>query len=161
MVCSFTGHRSIAESHRGAISGLISRAVEYAYSEGCREFLSGGAIGFDTLAAREVIRFRISHPDVRLVMVLPCVNQDERWSESQRDAYGYLLRNADETVYVSEAYTPTCMKERNAYLAEHADMLVAYVGKSASGAAQTVRMAERLNKRIYNLYPTLERNLNK
>lgn len=154
--CAFTGHRQIATAHRAAVGGLIARAIAYAYSEGCRSFLSGGAVGFDTLAAREVVRFRISHPDVRLILVLPCINQDEHWSARDKDAYEYLLGVADEIRYISDGYTDDCMKRRNLALAEGADILIAYVGRSASGAGQTVRMADRLGKRVYNLYPTLD-----
>lgn len=156
-VCSFTGHRSVKATHKNRISSLIARAVEYAYKQGCRDFFSGGAIGFDTLAAREVVRFRMSHSDVRLVLVLPCVNQDERWSEGDRSNYEYILNVSDEVVYIADEYTDSCMRERNFRLASSADILIAYVSRSNSGAAQTVRMAEKMGKEIYNLYPTLEK----
>ena len=158
--CSFTGHRTIKPEHRAKMPDMLTRAINYAYKEGCRDFLSGGAIGFDTLAAREVIRFRISHPDVRLVMILPCISQDDRWTEAQRNAYSYVLSNADETVYVNEEYTSGCMRERNFVLADRADILISYVGYSKSGSAQTETMAKRLGKRVYNLYPNLDREEN-
>ena len=158
MICSFTGHRIIVSAHKERFSQLLARAVEYAYNEGCRTFLSGGAIGFDTEAARAVLLFRMSHPDVKLIMLLPCISQDERWSEEQRDAYRYILRAADSVEYVSEEYTPDCMKKRNLRLAEACDILIAYVGRSNSGSAQTMRFAQKMEKRVYNLYPTLEKN---
>lgn len=157
MVCSFTGHRQIESELRVALIELLGRAIEYAYGEGCREFICGGAVGFDTLAAREVIRFRMRHTDVRLILALPCIEQDLKWSDAQKSAYGFTLSAADEVIYISDSYTKTCMAERNRYLADRCDMLIAYVGRSTSGAGQTVRMAERLNKRIYNLYPTLHK----
>ena len=157
LCCSFTGHRRIKPEHMKKMPDLLTRAIKFAYSEGCRDFFSGGAVGFDTLAAREVIRFRISHPDVRLVMLLPCISQDERWSPSQRDAYSYVLKNADEVIYVSEDYTSDCMRKRNLVLAERCDVMISYVSYAKSGSAQTENMARRLEKRVYNLYPTLER----
>ena len=111
--CSFTGHRRIKPQHLRKMPELISRAVAYAYSEGCRNFYSGGAVGFDTLAAREVIRFRISHPDVRLIMLLPCETQSERWSGLQKSSYEYILSASDEVIYISGEYTDTCIRERN------------------------------------------------
>ena len=134
--CSFTGHRRIMPQHSDKLPVLLARAISYAYENGCRTFIAGGAIGFDTLAAREVIRFRISHPDVTLKLALPCVNQEVSWTEAQKSAYSYTLASADEIIYISEEYTDTCMKERNRYLAEHADILIAYVSRSASGAGQ-------------------------
>ncbi len=154
--CSFTGHRLIKSEHLNKLPELLSRAIAFAYGEGCRNFYCGGAIGFDTFAAREVLRFRISHPDVRLVLILPCLSQAEKWSAAQKAAYEYILSAADETVYVSEEYTDSCMRDRNMRLVEAADILVAYVSNRRSGSAQTARMAAQAGKKVYNLYPALE-----
>lgn len=155
-ICSFTGHRRIAAAHAPYMADLLARSVGYAYSEGCRDFMTGGALGFDTLAADAVLHLRETHPDVRLILCLPCRNQDVDWSESQRRKYREIAERADEVIYVSDRYTPTCMRERNLVLAERCDILIAYVGYSASGSAQTARMAERLGRRVYNIYPSLD-----
>ena len=157
MVCSFTGHRQIEAEKREMLTELLGRAIGYAYTEGCRTFITGGAIGFDTLAAKEVIRFRMLHRDVKLVLALPCMEQDAKWNSVQKNSYNFTLGEADEVIYTSEAYTKTCMAIRNRYLAESADILISYLGKANSGSAQTVRMAEKLVKRIYNLYPALHK----
>ena len=102
--CSFTGHRVIEPRHVDEIIALLDRAVAYAYSVGVRTFYSGGAIGFDTMAARAVVKFRLMHPDVSLVMLLPCADQDSRWSASQQGGYQYLLSVANEVVYLSDGY---------------------------------------------------------
>ena len=158
MVCSFTGHRQIKTEHKAGLPALLEKAIAFAYGKGVRTFMCGGAVGFDTYAAREVIKFRITHPDVSLVLVLPCVDQDKLWSERERDAYFYTLSVADEVVYTSEEYTKDCMQKRNYKLVKEADIVISYVGASRSGAAQTVRIAEKLGREIYNLYPTLEKN---
>lgn len=156
--CAFSGHRKIEYSRQASVRDHLARAISYAYGEGCREFYCGGAIGFDTIAAREVIRFRMSHPDVKLILYLPCIDQDAKWSEWQSDAYEYVLSSADEVRYVSDEYTKTCMKKRNQALAEVADILVVYIGYSTSGSAQTARMAEKLGKQVFNLYPSVHKD---
>ena len=158
-VCSFSGHRIVKKEHEGALSGLLMRAIEYAYVAGCRRFLSGGAVGFDTYAARAVIAYRDTHPDVRLVLVLPCKNQSDRWSYSDKRQYEEILSLADDVIYLSDTYTDDCMRKRNMRLAEEADILIAYVNRLNSGSAQTVRMAK--GKEIYNLYYALEKRENK
>ena len=150
--CSFTGHRQIVPGHRRALTDLVDRAIDYAYAEGCRVFYSGGALGFDTVTAQRVRIFRDSHPDVRLVLLLPCMGQDEHWSWSQKLSYEGLLRSADEVVFVSEQYTSDCMRRRNFALVERADMLIAYCGRLQSGAGQTLSMAKKKGIPIYNLY---------
>ena len=156
-VCAFTGHRQIKTEHTERLASLVYRAIIYAYEQGCRDFISGGAVGFDTLAAREVLRFRFSHPEVRLLLYLPCQNQNEHWSSRATDAYEHLLASANEVRYINEFYTTDCMRERNEAMVKAADMIIAYAGKYSSGAGQTVRLAEKMNKTVYNLYPSLER----
>ena len=158
LVCSFTGHRKIEPHHEGKIDTLVMRAIEYAYGRGCRAFYTGGAVGFDTVAAKQVILFRMSHPDVRLTVLVPCREQSERWSDRQKQMYDYCLSSADFVEYVSEAYTDDCMKKRNQRLVDAADTVIAYASHSRSGAGQTVRMAQRAGKTVYNLYPTLEKS---
>lgn len=155
--CSFTGHRTIPQEHIAPLVDLLDRAIAYAYAEGCRTFFSGGAVGFDLLAARRVLLFRISHPDARLVMLLPCLGQEEKWSPVQRERYYQVLRDADEVEYLADAYDGNCMRRRNAALVSRADMLVAYVSRRSSGAGQTLHMAERKSIAIYNLYPSIVR----
>ena len=154
--CSFTGHRRIESRHFGKIDDLIDRAIAYAYGEGCRKFYVGGALGFDTLAAKRVLLFRMSHPDAELYVIVPCKTQSDGWSASQISAYEYILANADAVEYLNDEYTDGCMRERNQRLVDLSDIVIAYVSRYNSGAAQTVRMAERAGKRVYNLYPSLE-----
>lgn len=157
ITCAFTGHRNVKDSHKQALPDLLSRAIGYAYDKGCRRFITGGALGFDTVAAREVIRFRLSHPDVFLVLFLPCLDQDSGWSIGQKNSYEYVLSSADEVKYVSESYDKTCMKRRNQAMAEECDIMISYVSRDYSGAAQTMRMAIALGKETYNLYPKLDK----
>lgn len=155
--CSFTGHRIIPKEHLEYVKKKLNGGINYAYENGCRIFHTGGALGFDTLAAQAVIAFRASHPNVRLVLVLPCREQADGWTEPQRAEYEKILKSADSVIYISENYHKDCMRVRNAYLAQNADMLLSYVYKARSGAAQTVRMAERLNVKIFNLCPKFDK----
>lgn len=153
--CSFTGHRKIEYSRIAPLEELLGRAVDYAYSQGCRSFYCGGAIGFDTMAAKAVLEKRIFHRDIRLIIVMPCEEQTLGWSDRNKDIYDYILSEADECICISKEYTKSCMRERNLYLAERCDMLVAYVGRNNSGSSQTLRFAESLGKTVYNLYKKL------
>ena len=158
-VCSFTGHRTVKTGHVSALPGLVDRAIAYAYDRGARVFLAGGAVGFDTLAASRVILFKLTHPDIRLELILPCLDQTEGWSAADRERYDFVLSRADEVEVISDSYFKGCMKKRNERLAMRADMLIAYADgvKPYSGTMQTVRMANARGIEVYNLYPTLEK----
>ena len=151
--CAFSGHRMVAREAVSPLIALLRRAIAYAYEKGCRTFFCGGAIGFDTYAAKEVILFRVKHPDVRLVLLIPCADQAEGFSPSQRAAYDYILSEADEAVILAEAYHRGCMQRRNRALVENADMLICYVGKDTGGSAQTMRLAREKGIAVHNLFP--------
>lgn len=150
--CSFTGHRIIAANDLARVKDLVDRAINYAYDNGVRTFNCGGALGFDTLAALAVLKKKEVCPDVRLVIYIPCADQSARWRKRDVDIYNSILERADECILVSERYDADCMRRRNERLAENCDMLIAYVGKEMSGAAQTVRIARSLGKTVYNLF---------
>ena len=153
MTCSFTGHRVIPHAHKAALTELLDRGISYAYKEGCRTFCLGGALGFDTLAAERVIAFRLSHADVSLSLILPCKDQAGKWDGADVTRYREILLAADSVEYIAEYYTDSCMRERNQALVDRADMVIGYVGRARSGAAQTMRMAQRRGIPFYNLYP--------
>ena len=150
--CSFTGHRIIDEKYIKPLEELLVRAIDYVYSQGCRNFYCGGAIGFDTMAAKAVISARMKKPDMRLIIVIPCKSQADKWSERERSVYEFVLASADEVVYVSEEYTDDCMRRRNQHLVDVCDVLIAFSGKARSGSAQTVRMAVAKERIVYNLH---------
>lgn len=154
--CAFTGHRIIARTHRTRIRGLVARAIRYAYSEGCRTFYNGGAIGFDLLSAEVFEELKNELPDARLVMLLPCLNQDAKWSFSDRLTYQRIVNAADEVVCLSPAYYNGCMQARNRELVRRSDIVIAYLGRDSGGTAQTVKMARDRGLEVLNLYPALE-----
>ena len=156
--CSFTGHRKIKAEHRGELVSLLDRAIAYMYENGCRDFYAGGALGFDTLVAKQVIAFRIAHRDVRLHLVIPCQNQSASWSENDVRMYEYTLNVADTVEYISDRYFSGCMLRRNDRLIELSDATVAYYdGSERGGTAYTVRNAKKKGKTVFNLYPQLEK----
>ncbi len=155
IACSFSGHRHIPKEHEAGVRDLLARAVAYAYGEGCRTFYTGGALGFDTMAAEEIVRFRLSHRDARFIVLIPCPGQEDGWSEWAKEHYRFLLASADEVEYVSSSYYRGCMQKRNRALVERAQMLVCYVSHEKSGASQTAAMARKAGLRVYNLYPAL------
>ncbi len=150
--CSFTGHRYIPPESQMKLESRLMDAIEYVYREGCRNFYCGGALGFDTVAAKLVIQFKFKHRDVKLIMAIPCRDQDAKWSYAQKNMYEYILSSADEIIFISDEYTDDCMRRRNMYLADVCDVLIAYSGRENSGSAQTMRMAEKLGKTVYNLF---------
>ena len=104
--CCFTGHRRISPQDGLWLRRMLRQEILRMAQEGVRSFLAGGALGFDTMAAQEVLRMRAEYlPDLELVLVLPCVGQEEKWRQRDAAVYRALLRQADQVVYMGQGYT--------------------------------------------------------
>jgi uncharacterized phage-like protein YoqJ len=156
MVCCFTGHRVIEESHIYRLPELLSHTLERLISRGVTTFRAGGALGFDTIAALKVLEKKKSNPDVRLELMLPCRNQAEGWTERERFVYSYILERADKVTYAEERYVSGCMYKRNRMLVDGADYCVAFLSKNEGGTAYTARYALSKDVELINLYYEME-----
>ena len=145
MTCCFTGHRALPASDTPEYAALLSAldaAVGDALRMGCRRFAVGGAKGFDLLAGEWILALRKVDPSVTLSVYVPHRGQARTYSPVDRQRYQSLLDAADEVLYLSETYHPGCMRIRNARMVSDSECCIAYVRKSRSGSAQTMRMAE-------------------
>lgn len=154
----FTGHRRLPPALADRIAERTTHVIRVLAAAGYRNFLCGGALGYDTLAEQCVVEAREENPAIRLILALPCRNQTEKWMRipEGRDAlreYQRLKGLADAVVYVRDFYADGCMRERNRFMVDCSSFLTAYCNASEhhSGAGQTLRMAERAGLKIYNI----------
>ena len=150
MICCFTGHRSLTSAENKYIVAELRRTIRALAAEGYTVFRSGGALGFDTIAALVVLDMR-RELGIELEIYVPCRDQDKMWSERDRKYYKYILSAADRTICLSEYYTPSCMHERNRRMVDGSDACVAFCKKSSGGTAYTVNYALKKNLRLINL----------
>jgi len=128
MRCCFTGHRHLTDEEIQVIQYEILSAVEPLADENkdC-QFLVGGALGFDTIAAEAVLFFREVYPQIRLILALPCYNQTKGWPAKDIFRYNNIRKKADEVIYISKEYYNGCMLQRDRYLVEHSDICIAFL----------------------------------
>jgi uncharacterized phage-like protein YoqJ len=149
--CCFTGHREIPSFEVEEIKRKLKDTLEKLINEGYCYFGAGGALGFDTLAAQAVLELREKYRQIKLILVLPCVTQADRWSESDRKMYDYIFSQADKRVYTSQDYTRDCMHKRNRHLVYNSSVCVCYLRKETGGTAFTVHCARRSGLKVINV----------
>lgn len=147
----FTGHRRIPPELRDELYRRLTQTVERLAGEGVRYFGTGGALGFDELAAQAVLACRNQDPSIRLIAVLPCPEWDRLWPPADRRRYAELLRQADKVVAVSPQYSTGCMHRRNRYLADHSSVCICWGDDEPGGTAYTVKYAQKQGLRIIRL----------
>ena len=112
------------------------------------------APGVDVWAVEMVLGLKKKNPALRLHCILPCKGQEVKWSAAEQERYHSILRQADEVVYVSHAYHPDCMLERNRYMVNRASILLAvYNGTYRSGTAMMVRYANEQGRQVIIIDP--------
>ena len=149
--CCFTGHRHLPPEEQAEIANRLERVISALYQKGIRYYGAGGALGFDALAARTVIRLRESYPDMKLILVLPCLTQTRGWRPEDVAEYERIKAQADKVVYMAQQYTPGCMHKRNRHLVDHSGVCVCYLTKESGGTAYTVNYAKRHGVEIINI----------
>lgn len=151
--CFFTGHRRIAADRIDKIREKLEENIEnFIIKYDIENFICGGALGFDTIAAYEVLKARKKYPHIKLHLYLPCYGQSKRWSDVNQYKYRMIMSYADEIVYVTkEKYTKTCMQERNMRMIQDSDFCIAYCVYQRSGSGVTLRNASEKCSVIINI----------
>lgn len=149
--CCFTGHRKLPKAKIEQIVINLDHEIEKLIQKGVTTFISGGALGFDQIAASLLISKKEMGRNIRLLFALPCRNQDERWRAEQRLLYQNLLSEADEIFYVTDEYTDGCMKKRNRYMVDQSAYCICAHLYPRSGTEQTVRYARQKGLRVIDV----------
>ncbi|MBQ3817436.1 MAG: DUF1273 family protein [Clostridia bacterium] len=148
----FTGYRKIPTENLENISSRLEKTLIFYIKRGYRFFGAGGALGFDTLAAETVLKLKSKYPDIKLILVLPCLSQTRGWKEEDVEKYEIIKAKADKVVYTSREYTSGCMFKRNRHLVDNSSLCICYLTENSGGTAYTVSYAEERGLEIINIY---------
>lgn len=149
--CCFTGHRDIPLIQLPIIKNKLKNTIIEYIEKGYCYFGAGGALGFDTLAAQTVLKLKETYPQIKLILVLPCLTQTRGWKEADVKEYERIKNLADKVVYTSQEYTRGCMFKRNRHLVDFSSLCIAYLTKDEGGTAYTVKYAKQNGLNIINL----------
>lgn len=150
--CCFTGHRSINSAEVGKIREQLERVLIFLIRNGYVYFGAGGALGFDTIAAQTILKLQGDYPDIRLILVLPCEKQSEKWNKTDQIIYEDIKAKANKVVYTSMKYYAGCMYKRNRHLIDNSSMCICYLNKQYGGTAYTVDYAINNGLKIINIF---------
>ena len=149
--CCFTGHRKIPLDQHKIVTQRLREAISASIKNGYFYFGTGGAIGFDTFAALEVLELKKEYPHIKLILVLPCKTQTRGWKPEDIYRYEKIKCEADKIVYTSEAYYKGCMQKRNRHLVDNSSLCICYLLEDQGGTSYTVRYAREKTLKIINI----------
>lgn len=147
----FREHRKVPPGQVDALARRLRLIIIKLIEDGNIYFLTGGALGFDTLAAQTILALRTNYPHIQLILALPCVSQANKWSSTERTTYEEIRKSADKVIYISKEHTRGCMHKRNRYLADSSSVCVCYLIESTGGTAYTVSYARKKKLLVINV----------
>ena len=149
--CCFTGHRNIKDEEIEDFLPFLIRIIKRLIHEGTTTFVTGGAIGFDTVCAEVILQLRERFPQIRLIVVAPYKDQSANWDTFHRHKYQIIKEMCDEYICLSDNYYKGCLLARNRYIVDISGQCIAFCKEKSSGSAYTVNYAEKKGVPVTNL----------
>lgn len=131
----------------------LSEQIGKFIADGADEFYTGMALGVDTWAAEAVLEHKRAHPEIKLIAVVPCPQQSNKWRAADKERYRSILKRCDKVMTVSPKYTRDCMLKRNRALVELCDVLLAIYDGKKGGTEYTVNFANSKGKKVVLVPP--------
>ena len=150
-VC-FTGHRTIPADETENLKSLLKTTIEIYIRRDFKYFITGGAVGFDSIAAECIAQLKQEGHNIYHILALPCRDQTTKWNDLRDLAfYKRMLGAADEVVYTSTMYSKGCMHTRNRFMVDNSSVCIAYKTSEKGGTAYTCKYAKKEGLQIVNL----------
>ncbi len=146
MIITFCGHADFCEQSKymQKVLDLLQEKV----GDNKAEFFLGGYGRFDSFAFRCCKLYKQTHPNVSLVFIMPYITE-----EYQKNHFEDIKSEYDYIIYPEIENKPPrfAIIERNKYMVEKADCVIAYVERTFGGAWITYQYAKRKRKEIFNI----------
>ncbi len=146
---AFFGHRNIDHSFQieDRLDIIIRRLIrEKAYVE----FLVGRNGEFDQYVSSAIIRAKRKYRDDNSfhILVLPYVTAEYLNNAQSFEDYYDEIEICQESAH---AHFKSAIKIRNRKMVDRADLIICCIDRESGGAYQTIRYAQKQNKKIINL----------
>lgn len=172
---AFTGHRpnklygyDLSNDNYNKLKTELNKILEYEiYTNDADTFITGGALGFDTLAF-DVCDELISQYGGHQILAIPFKNQADKWFKESVIKYNQMKSNST-CIYVDEQkenkdysvkgtiagkYHPAKMQKRNEWMVDKCDLLIGcWDGIKRGGTWNCLKYAKSLNKEIIIIDP--------
>ena len=149
MVITFIGHSSIAfhQNLKEAVKKIIKNNLIDV------EFITcylGGYGDFDNICAYACKELKQQHQNIEIAYVTPYMSLIEQEKIKKMQACGLY----DISIYppIENTHPRFAILKRNEWMIANADLVVAYVCRSYGGAYKALQIANKMKKKIINVY---------
>lgn len=162
ITCCFSGHRPAklpwgkdeTDERCLRLKAWIAEKAILLYKQGYRHYICGMAMGSDMYFCEELIRLRdFENYDITIEAAIPCEQQSNSWSQSDRERYFRLVGACDTETLVQRHYSRDCMMKRNRYMVDKSSCIVCVYDGRLSGTMHTLLYAVRRGLEVIEIDP--------
>lgn len=140
--CCFSGHRpEKLDEPEENVRNWLSEQIDQAIAAGYTTFISGCAMGVDIWAGQLVLQKKEKNPALHLIAATPWPGFSNRWSIDWQQQYSNLLKDADWVVPVCNHYHNGVFQQRNEWMVDHSNRVIAYYNGAPGGTKNTIDYA--------------------
>lgn len=145
MVCCGFGHRVLLMDVEKPLREVLERLVA---ERGVRVFYAGGMGEFDELFARTVRGMKRECPFLQLVLVAPYLTERLNLDKAFYEVfYDEILIPAE----LEGIHPKAAIGLRNRWMVDRSDIVIAALHRDFGGAAEAVRYAEKVGKKVVRI----------
>ena len=142
--CCFTGHRpEKISATEEEVKAWLEKQIDQSIADGYTTFISGCAMGVDIWAGQIVLRKKAKNSSLHLIAATPWPGFGARWKDGWKEQYFALLHYADLAVNVCDHYHKGVFQQRNEYMVDRSNRLIAYYNGTPGGTRNTIEYAEK------------------
>lgn len=159
--CCFTGYRPAkfpfkfdrAIKQYVNFENSLNQNILKLISRGCYTFYSGMAMGFDIIAAENVLLAKKAYKkaSIKLICAIPFIEQSSSYTPQWRERYEEVLTKCDEVVLTSDVYFKGCYAKRNEFMVDNSDFVITWFDGKNGGTKNTIDYANRLGRQVINI----------
>jgi uncharacterized phage-like protein YoqJ len=142
------------------IKKVIMNKLLSLIEDGLEWVIISGQPGVELWAAECVIHLREEYPNVKLGILTPFLNQEERWKDEMKEQYNVILAEADfvESISKKPYEDSSQLRIKNQYLVQKSDVLVVVYDEETAGSpsyyvTEAVKKQEKQGYDIYYITP--------
>lgn len=157
MIICGTGHRpdklgGYSHEAKAKLVGVANDWLDYQQqSKIVTRVISGGALGWDQALAQAAL-----DNNIPLTLALPFEGFECKWPRESQEYLHSLMNPADVMFVCEPGYAPWKMQQRNKWMVDNADRVVALWNGSSGGTANCVAYADKVHKPVVNLWSYYE-----
>ena len=144
-ICAFCGHRDVLDFNA---EKRVKIEIEKLIEKGFTVFYSGGMGEFDKICENVVRGVKRQNENIKLCLVLPYIKS----GVNNNPQYYNALYDEIIVPDLGNPHHKRAITERNRWIAEHSDMILAYVFRDYGGAWTMLKYAEKSGAECINIY---------